>query len=198
MKLCFVEGRGSYKKSQFCPLLEAKSNLGCVIGNDRLDCIRRISKGTAHFGVFTAEDLATARWAGSNVLITSELRFQDSKLSHIYINVTIIICYLIKQTTFLAFFEYEFVAVVDNEAGINSPQDLRGAKFCHPGVGLTSHWTDVLANYFESTLVARECEDDLSLTESRLKASANFFGPTCKAGPWVPDPVQDALLSEFN
>lgn len=49
--------------------------------------------------------------------------------------------------------------------------------------------------YFESTLVARGCEDDLSLTESRIKASANFFGPSCKAGPWVPDPLQDAILS---
>lgn len=41
----------------------------------------------------------------------------------------------------------------------------------------------------------RQCETDISLAESRIKASANFFGPTCKAGPWVPDPAQDRLLS---
>ena len=43
-------------------------------------------------------------------------------------------------------FEYEVVAIVDNEAGINSAQDLRGSKFCHPGHGLQNHWTDILAN----------------------------------------------------
>lgn len=46
--------------------------------------------------------------------------------------------------------------------------------------------------------MARGCEDDLSMTESRIKAFANFFGPSCKAGPWVSDPVQDAVLSEAN
>lgn len=50
--------------------------------------------------------------------------------------------------------------------------------------------------YFESTMVARGCEDDLSMTESRIKASASFFGPSCKPGSWVADPLQDAILSE--
>lgn len=44
--------------------------------------------------------------------------------------------------------------------------------------------------------MARGCEDDLSMSESRIKASANFFGPSCKPGPWVSDPLQDAILSE--
>lgn len=46
--------------------------------------------------------------------------------------------------------------------------------------------------------MARGCEDDLSMTESRIKASANFFGPSCKPGPWVSDPLQDVILSEAN
>lgn len=80
MRVCFVESRGSYKKAnKFCPILEAKSNIECVIGLDRLDCLRRISKGTAHFGAFSPEDLVTAQWANVDVLITSELRFFDSK-----------------------------------------------------------------------------------------------------------------------
>lgn len=78
--MCFVEARGTYKKaSKNCPILEAKSNLECVIGLDRLDCLRRISKGTAHFGVFSPEDLIAAQWAGVDVLITSEMRFNDGK-----------------------------------------------------------------------------------------------------------------------
>lgn len=46
--------------------------------------------------------------------------------------------------------------------------------------------------------MARGCEEDISLAESRIKASAKFFGPSCKAGPWVADPVEDKILSEYN
>lgn len=93
---------------------------------------------------------------------------------------------------------------------------MRGSKLCHPGHGLQSHWTEVLANvcnvnfvkkninfifylqYFEATIVPRQCNEGMSLAESRIKASAEFFGPSCKAGPWVPDAVQDQILSKFS
>lgn len=76
-----MEARGTYKKAtKNCPILEEKSNIECVIGTDRMDCMRRINKGTAHFGVFSPEDLIAAKWAGSDVLITSEMRFNDGKI----------------------------------------------------------------------------------------------------------------------
>lgn len=75
-----MEARGTYKKAnQYCPILEAKSNIECVVGLDRLDCLRRINKGTAHFGVFSPEDLVAAQWAGVDVLVTSEMRFTNGK-----------------------------------------------------------------------------------------------------------------------
>ena len=80
MRVCFVEGRGTYKKApRFCPILEQTSNIECVIGLDRLDCLRRIGKGTAHFGVFSSEDMVAANLAGVDVLVTSEMRFNDGK-----------------------------------------------------------------------------------------------------------------------
>lgn len=76
-----MEARGTYRKAtKNCPILEAKSNIKCVIGTDRLDCMRRINKGTAHFGVFSPEELLAAKWSGADVLITSEMRFNDGKL----------------------------------------------------------------------------------------------------------------------
>lgn len=123
VRVCVVDGRGSFKKAhKYCPILESTSNIECVIAIDRLDCIRRIHKGSAHFGVFSAEDLVAARWAGVEILVTNEMRFTDDP------------------------FEYEIVAVVDNEAGIYTAGDIRGARFCHPGHGLQNHWTEVLAN----------------------------------------------------
>ncbi|XP_055386805.1 transferrin [Condylostylus longicornis] len=172
IRVCIVEGRGSYKKgSKFCPILEnSNSNMECVIGVDRLDCVRRIHKGTAHFGVFSSEDLIAARYNSIEILVTNEMRFHDTP------------------------FEYEIVAIVDNESGINSAHDLRGSRFCHPGHGLENHMTEILGKYFESVLVPKKCDENLSLTESRIRDTANFFGPSCKAGPWVPDPVQDRIL----
>lgn len=80
VRVCFVEGRGTYRKAdKHCPTLEQNSNIECIIGLDRLDCLRRIHKGTAHFGVFSSEDLVTARWAGVEVLVTSEMRFHNSE-----------------------------------------------------------------------------------------------------------------------
>lgn len=68
VRVCIVEGRGTYKKAtKFCPILEQTSKVECVIGIDRLDCLRRIHKGSAHFGVFSSEDLVAARWAGVEV-----------------------------------------------------------------------------------------------------------------------------------
>ena len=123
VRVCIVESKGHYRKApKFCPQLEATTNMECVVGVDRLDCVRRIHKGTAHFGVLSSEDLVAARWASVEILVTSELRSHDSH------------------------FEYEVVAVVDNEADIHTVHDLKGAKLCHPGYGLKNHWTDVLAN----------------------------------------------------
>ncbi|XP_031623309.1 transferrin [Contarinia nasturtii] len=173
LRVCFVEGRGSYKKAtKNCPILKAKSNIECIIGADRTDCMRRISKGTAHFGVFSPEDLIAAKWAGLDVLVTSEMRFNDDP------------------------FQFEVVAVVANDANINTVHDLRGSRFCHPGQDMEQYWTDVLANYLESTMVARECEEDLSPLESKIKATSQFFGPSCKPGSWVRDPVEDAVLKK--
>ncbi|XP_053677379.1 transferrin [Anopheles nili] len=173
LRVCIVEGGGNYKKgAQNCPTLEKNSNVRCVYGLDRLDCLRKIHKGTADFAAFYPEDFVAARWSQVDILVTSELRFRAEH------------------------FEYQIVVVVDNEAEINTARELRGSKFCHPGHGLKNHWTAVLADYFERRLTPRECEDDLSPVESSLKSVASFFGPSCRAGPWVPDPVEDRRLKK--
>lgn len=124
VRVCIVESRGIYRKTpKFCPILERNSsNLECVVGLDHLDCVRRIHKGSAHFTVLTSEDLLAARWSGVEILVTNELRSHDTP------------------------FEYELVAIVDNEADIHTARDLPGAKLCHPGYGLENHWTEILAN----------------------------------------------------
>ncbi|KAH1020339.1 hypothetical protein HUJ04_010018 [Dendroctonus ponderosae] len=88
-----------------------------------LDCLRRIHKGKADFGVFTAEDLVAAANSEIDVLLTNELRFSSDQN-----------------------FEYELVAVVANAANIRQKHDLRGKKYCHPGYGYEADWTRILSN----------------------------------------------------
>lgn len=174
MRICIVENQGTFRRTEhYCPTLEKQTNIECIIGVDRLDCARRISKGYAHFGVFSSEDLVGARWASLEILVTSEIRFNSEP------------------------FEYDVVVVVDNEANIHSAADLKDSRLCHPGKGLDNNWNDIIADYMENVMVARQCEKEITLTESRIKATAEYFGESCKAGPWVNDAFQDKILSEF-
>lgn len=136
-----------------------------------MDCARKISKGIAHFGVFSSEDLVGSRWASLEILVTSEIRFNSNE------------------------FEYDLVMVVDNEANIHTAADLKNSRLCHPGKGLDTTWNDIISDYVEKTVIPRGCESDLTLAESRIRATANFFGESCKAGPWVNDEFQDQILS---
>lgn len=137
-----------------------------------MDCARKISKGLAHFGVFTSEDLLGARWASLEILVTNEIRFNAHE------------------------FEYDLVVIVDNEANIHTAADLRESRLCHPGKGLDTSWNDILSDYVENVMIPKSCELDLTLTESRIKATSKYFGSSCKAGPWVNDPIQDQQLSK--
>ncbi|XP_038221502.1 transferrin-like [Zerene cesonia] len=180
LRLCIVEGRGAYKRgAKFCPVLDAEnSGMECVLGTDRLDCLRRISKGTVDFGAFSPEDLIAAQWADLDVLVTHELRHRQRD------------------------YERTVVAVVNRKILPDHPWSLdavlRNTTLCHPGNGINDlrPLSDTLSGYLESLVVTRSCDPQLSLTENRIKAVANFFGKACKAGYWVPDFIRDAELKE--
>lgn len=67
-------------------MVEQHTKIECVVGIDPPDCLRRIHKEAAHFGVFSAEDLLTAEWANVDVLITNEMRFNDGSYEQQSIN----------------------------------------------------------------------------------------------------------------
>ncbi|CAH1959218.1 unnamed protein product [Acanthoscelides obtectus] len=171
-RVCIVDGKGNFKKSaKYCPDLDKpESGVECVLAFDRLDCLRRISKGTVDFSVFAPEDLLASVNAGVDLLVTNELRYTNEK------------------------FEYEVVAVIDNNSRIKSKHDLRGKRLCHPGFGYETDWNKILANYFEASVVIPSCDPKLAVTENRIKASSKFFSAACKAGPWVHNPFLEKEL----
>ncbi|CAH0698572.1 unnamed protein product [Spodoptera exigua] len=178
LRLCIVEGRGLYKRAPtHCPILDKeKAGVECVLGTDRLDCLRRISKGTVDFGVFFPEDLVAAQWANIDVLVTNELRFRSRP------------------------FARNIVAVVNRRI---LPDDsstlhavLKNSTLCHPGESMDDlrPLSETLSAYLETLVLERSCDPTRSHTENRLKALADFYGKACKAGPWVPDRTRDAEL----
>lgn len=174
-RLCIVDGKGRFKKSEkYCPKLDQPgSKVECVVAVDRLDCLRRLAKRSVDFSVFTAEDIMTAENAGiEDILLINELRFTPE------------------------LFEYQVVAVIDNRANIKSRHDLKDKKFCHPGYGYEADWTRILSNYLEASVATPSCDQSLTLIENRVKATSDFFGSACKAGPWVNNPQLDTLLKE--
>lgn len=174
-RLCIVDGKGRFKKSQaYCSNLDSPdSKVECVVALDRLDCLRRIAKGTVDFSVFSPEDLVTSENAGVEILLTNELRFTK----HSY--------------------DYRIVAVVDNRSGIRSRHDLKGKRYCHPGYGHNTEWSRILSNFFEASVSTTSCDQKLTLIENRIKATSEFFGSACKAGPWVHNTKLDMSLSKY-
>ncbi|CAG9765049.1 unnamed protein product [Ceutorhynchus assimilis] len=172
-RICIVDGKEVTKRStRYCPKLDGPdSQVECVVASDRLDCLRRIQKGKADFGIFTPEDMVAATNSEIEILITNELRFDREDK-----------------------YEYQVVAVILNDAHIRSKHDLRGKRFCHPGYGYEADWTRILSNYFEASVVTPQCSTNLTITENRVKASSDFFGAACKAGPWVNNPILDMQL----
>lgn len=45
-------------------------------------------------------------------------------------------------------------------------------------------------------MVAKSCDTDISIIEDRIRSSSKFFGPSCKAGPWVADQKLDRILKD--
>ncbi|XP_065170841.1 transferrin [Atheta coriaria] len=174
LRVCVVDGRGGFKKAaKHCPTLDRpESKVECVVGIDRMDCLRRISKGKVDFSVFTPEDLVSATNSEVDVLLTNQMKFSKEN------------------------YEYEVVAIVSDESGINSVHDLKDKNFCHPGYGYETDWTNIITNFLESTTIPQSCDQSLTLTENRIKSSSTFFKTACKAGPWVNDPNLDSQLKK--
>ncbi|XP_073963720.1 transferrin-like [Choristoneura fumiferana] len=180
LRLCLVEGRGAYKRtSKFCPVLDhSDCGVECVIGRDRLDCLRRMSKGDVDFGVFSPEDLIATQWANIAVLVTDELRAKPRSYA----------------TSIVAVVNRNLLPDLDSPSSAQAA--LRGSTLCHVGLGADDRrpLSDTLTEYLTTLVTKRSCNSSLSVEENRIKAIAGFFKGACRAGPWVLDAARDAEL----
>ncbi|CAD1475639.1 unnamed protein product, partial [Heterotrigona itama] len=171
-KLCVVESVHTTKRIRgLCKqLVISGSPVECIIGNDRFNCLRRLTMGKADFTVLEPEDLvAASAYNEYNILVTNELRaFPDEKQ------------------------RYEMVVIVSKK--VRNIWDVKGKRFCHPGLDTTDDWTNAISTYFEEWVILRECDPDKTLLENRMNGLSSFFETACIAGPWIADTTYDSKL----
>ncbi|XP_029047625.1 transferrin isoform X1 [Osmia bicornis bicornis] len=172
LKLCVVESVHTSKRiSRLCPqLVTTGSQVECVIGNDRFNCLRRLTMANADFAVLEPEDLvAASAYNEYNILVTNELRlFPDEKQ------------------------RYEMVVLVHKD--VKNIWDVKSKIFCHPGLDNTDDWTNAFSTYFEKWVILKQCDPEKTLMENRMTGLSDFFDAACIAGPWSADSVFDSKL----
>lgn len=172
LKMCVVESIHTIRRTrELCPrLLAPGSQVECVIGNDRFNCLRRLTTGNVHFTILEPEDLvAASAYNEYNILVTTELRlFPDEKK------------------------RFEMVALVYKE--VKNVWDMKGRRFCHPGIETQDGWTKAFSTYFENWIIPKQCDPEKTLLENRIAGLSDFFESACIAGPWSADTSFDSKL----
>lgn len=172
LRICVVESIHTAKRiHRLCPKFgPLRSQIECVIGNDRFNCLRRLITGNADFTVLEPEDLiAVAAYNEYNILVTNELKLFPNE----------------KQ-------RFEMVVIVNKN--VNNRWDIKGNRLCHPGLETEDDWTKAFSTYFENWVIPRECDPTKTLLENRVMGLSNFFEAACVAGPWSADTVYDNKL----
>lgn len=91
--------------------------------------------------------------------------------------------------------------VVVHSTQLPGLRNLRGQKFCHPGLfyDRTERWTERFLKHFERTVIVPQCENEtVSAAEIEAEALANFFSQACRPGSWSNDPEEDKRLSKIE
>ncbi|XP_075228487.1 transferrin 3 isoform X2 [Lycorma delicatula] len=178
-RVCVSEKKINIEPIEQCSLFEkVNAPVRCVVGRDRLDCLRKISMQKADFTVFHAEELlvASSHKNLNNIVITAEFQRSYSTISK---------------------FQYGLVVVVRNDVNINSLQDLEAKRLCHPGTDPDGQdHSDIFSQYIEDRLVVQKCDPNRTIAENRVKSLADYFDESCKAGPWSLDPLVDSSLKK--
>ncbi|KAG7200605.1 hypothetical protein KM043_001163 [Ampulex compressa] len=172
LRICVVESVHTAKRiHRLCPKLGNLTNqVECVVGNDRFNCLRRLTAGTADFTVLEPEDVvAAAAYREYNVLVTNEMRlFPQEK------------------------YRFQMVAIVRDS--VQHLWDIRGKRLCHPGFETLDDWTKPFSTYLENRIIVKDCDPSKTLLENRIASLSSSFEMACIAGPWAADSAFDSLL----
>ncbi|XP_055389924.1 transferrin-like [Condylostylus longicornis] len=146
-------------------LLEKSMGIECVAGRDRVDCLELIENNKADVVALEPEDIYYASTMNaSNLRVIAEFRFDWSRNDE---------------------FEDEDVILIRKTLKINSFEDFKGLKSCHPGY-------DAPFGYKVFSFLT------MPKLERELEAISEFFWHSCIPGTYSNDRIYDQdLKSRF-
>ncbi|RVE46379.1 hypothetical protein evm_009002 [Chilo suppressalis] len=153
------------------------SQVACLNVQTSVECALQMSRGAAHVGAFTEEELMLL--AQRN---TDEYRVLGT----------------VRNVNRMVPFAFEAVAVVPNNH-TNGFEGLRGGRYCHPGLGATDmRWSPRVLRTLE-TMSARtdRCTgvtQGRTAEELEVETLSSFFSEACRPGPWSANATIDANL----
>lgn len=164
-----------------------------------MDCLLNIENGITSFGLVAAEEAVLAAPLTSNLVVIGEKHGDAGKINlsrRLNKNEP----HLLYSTATDAQPE-ETVVIVRNdyEGGFKG---LNGKKYCHPGFKYTDILTPLFLQEFETKVLETNVIDicsnsSSSLIEKNIKALSEFFGSSCRPGPWTVDTDLNNELSKY-
>ncbi|UYV72026.1 MFI2 [Cordylochernes scorpioides] len=134
IRLCVDAEKGQ----SYCPGLEADTNLECIYGKDKLDCIKKVDEGKADLMEVDAHDIYIAgHW------------YNLEPIAHQYYS---------REREF----RYQSVVLVKKNLNIGALDGLKNRKACFTGVGRTAGWELPLAVLREEGAMQPQPHGDLA------------------------------------
>ncbi|KAK5649218.1 hypothetical protein RI129_000247 [Pyrocoelia pectoralis] len=160
----------SLKDRSDCAQVERKEYARCKLNLHQVDCLLNIEQDKIDLGRVTPEAALIGAKFLKNVVVLGEFRNNAVKNDSAELAVVV----LVRKT---------------HSGGL---RNLRGKKYCHPGFKFNQIATDFILKEFENTVLkennAEGCENNViteTLFEKEIKALSDFFGPSCRPGPWI-------------
>lgn len=155
-------------------LKRGDSEVKCVSVSDGVDCTMKLMNNEVDFGVFTGDELFLAHeFYPKGISVLYELRHHQ------------------KQSDL---FQTQMVALVGINNMESNLQSMKGSGLCHPGFSETQLLNDKVLKHFERQVYKKDCNQDLTDYENELINFKNFFGDSCRPGPWVSNETLDREL----
>ncbi|KAF5299227.1 hypothetical protein FQA39_LY02400 [Lamprigera yunnana] len=169
--LCTVNAQERYKLCakpkdiQNCGQIGRDDHINCTFQMHNIDCILDIEYEKSDFGTITPNEALIAAKYVKEIVVLGEFRLEplqndDSEFS---------------------------IVVVTKKNHTGGLKNLRGKKYCHPGFKFD--WIDMLLKEFENVVLrendAEGCSKSGTSIEKEISAISDFFGPSCRPGPWL-------------
>uniref|UniRef100_A0A224XKM5 Putative transferrin-like protein n=1 Tax=Panstrongylus lignarius TaxID=156445 RepID=A0A224XKM5_9HEMI len=159
-----------------CKSIEiGNSEVRCVRVGDSVDCALKMHSGDADFALLSPEEaVLLSKENNADIQLLGEVKEKSLANEPSSINMVVLIR---KELS-------------------GSFSNLRGKKYCHPGVGISHRISDHFLKYFERYVIKFGCRGQYNRVEEEISQISNFFGDSCRPGAWARSRSLDVSLKK--